>query len=64
MYPNELKQYIQDRNWELTREETAFVTDINMHPQLNHIIYNSWDVSYDMWDCEGNHYHFIAIESR
>ena len=64
MYPNELKQYIQDRNWELTREETAFVTDINMHPQLNHIIYNSWDARYDMWDCEGNHYHFIAIESR
>ena len=64
MYPNELKQYIQDRNWELTREETAFVTDINMHPQLNHIIYNSWDASYDMWDCEGNHYHFIVIESR
>ena len=64
MYPNELKQYIQDRNWELTREETAFVTDINMHPQINHITYNSWDASYDMWDCEGNHFHFIAIESR
>ena len=64
MYPNELKQYIQDRNWELTREETAFVTNINIHPQLNHITYNSWDASYDMWDCEGNYYHFRTIESR
>ena len=64
MYPNELKQYIRDRNGELTSEETAFVTDINFHPQLNHITYNSWDASYDMWDCEGNYYHFRTIESR
>ena len=64
MYPNELKQYIRDRNGELTSEETAFVTDINFHPQLNHITYNSWDSSYDVWNCEGNHYHFKTIESR
>ena len=64
MYPHELEQYIRDRNGELTSEETAFVTNINIHPQLNHITYNPWDVSYDMWDCEGNHYHFKTIESR
>ena len=64
MYPNELKQYINDRNGELTSYEIAFVTNIYLHTQINHITYNSWDASYDMWDCKGNHYHFIAIESR
>ena len=52
MYPNELKQYINDRNGELTSYEIAFVTNIYLHPQINHITYNSWDASYDMWDCE------------
>lgn len=62
MYPSELEKYINERNGILTSEETAFVTNINMHPQLNHITYNPWDCSYDMWDQEGNHYHFRTIE--
>ena len=61
MYPSELEKYINERNGILTSEETAFVTNINMHPQLNHITYNPWDCSYDMWDFEGNHYHFITL---
>ena len=64
MYPHELEQYINSRNEKLTSSEVVFVTDISLHPQLNHITYNSWDSSYDMWDCEGNHYHFKTIESR
>ena len=64
MYPHELEQYINSRNGKLTSAEVAFVTDINLHPQLNHITYNPWDSSYNMWDCEGNHYHFKIIESR
>lgn len=64
MYPHELEQYINSRNEKLTSSEVVFVTDISLHPQLNHITYNPWDTSYDMFDCEGNHYHFITIESR
>lgn len=58
MYPGELYQYINERNGVLNQEETKHVTDINRHPQLNHITYNVWDCSYDMWDNLGNHYHF------
>lgn len=64
MYPSELKQYIDERNGELNSEETAFVIDINNHPQLNHITYNPYDSSYDMWDQEGNHYFFRTLGSR
>ena len=58
MYPVELKQYIDERNGVLNRDETEFVTDIKQHKQLNHIQYNQYDSSYDMWDNEGNYYHF------
>lgn len=58
MYPSELKQYINERNGILSSGEIRYVTDINLHPQLNHITFNPWDSSYDMWDNLGNHYHF------
>ena len=58
MYPSEMRDYINSRNGKLNREETTFITDIRKHPQLNHITYNVWDSSYDMWDREGNHFHF------
>ena len=60
MYPIELKQYIDERNGVLNREETKFVIDINIHTQLNHISYNPYNNTYDMWDNEGNYYHFIV----
>lgn len=63
MYPNELKKYIDERNGVLNSQEINFVIDINLHPQLNHITYNPWDCSYDVWDCEGNHYHF-SVENK
>lgn len=58
MYPSELKQYIDKRNGKLNKEEAMFVININLHPQLNHITFNVFDTSYDMWDDEGNYYHF------
>lgn len=58
MYPSELKQYIDERNGQLDSEEINFVANINFHSQLNHIIFNPWNTSYDMWDNLGNHYHF------
>ena len=61
MYPNEMRQYIDSRNGKLNREELKYITDIKKHPQLNHITYNCWDSSYDMWDIEGNHFKIYCI---
>ncbi len=58
MYSYELKQYIDERNGQLNKNEIKFVTDISLHPQLNHITFNQWNSSYDMWDNLGNYYHF------
>lgn len=58
VYPHEIEQYIAERHGVLSPDEVKFVTDITLHPQLNHITYNPWECSYDMWDNTGNHYHF------
>lgn len=60
MYPSELAEYIDSRNCCLSREETLFVIDVSRHLQLSHIQLNIGDGSYDMWDYEGNHYHFYV----
>ena len=61
MYPSEMKKFIEDRNGKLTSEEINIIVDTRKNPQLDHISYNPWDSSYDMWDTEGNHFHFVHI---
>lgn len=61
MYPSEMKRFIEDRKGKLTSEEINTIIDIERNPQLNHITYNPWDCSYDMWDREGNHFHFEHV---
>lgn len=61
MYPSELQKYITERNGKLNSKEVQFVTNIKIHTQLNHITYNPWNNSYDMWDSDGNNYHFEVI---
>lgn len=60
MFPWELREYIKNRNYSLNMEETKIATDVNVNTYLNHITYNVWDNSYDMWDRDGNLYHFVA----
>lgn len=62
MYPEEMKTYIEQRNFNLDKGEILYVTDISLHSQLTHITYNPWDNSYDMWDRYGNYFHFSVKE--
>jgi hypothetical protein len=56
MYSEELKFYIDSKNSVLSSEEYVFVTDMNRHPQINHIKYNPWDNSTDIWTKDCYHY--------
>ena len=61
MFSWEIAEFINSRNGKLNREEINKVIDINNNPQLNHITYNVWDSSYDIWDKEGNWFHFNVV---
>ena len=56
-----LKEYILQRQSILEFEEILYVININLHPQINHITYNSGTNEYTMWDCDGNYFNFIAL---
>ena len=61
MYPEELKRFIEERNHKLGGNDLLKVISIEENPQLNHIIYNPYSNSYEMWDRYGNYYTFEAI---
>lgn len=56
MTSNELTNYINSRNHELSSDEILLAIDVKRNPQINHIIYenNRWN----MWDESGNHFTF------
>ena len=58
MNSEQLQQYIKVRNYLLTLQEYQFVTDINQHPQLDHIIYNPKPDDFQLWDKHGNEFRF------
>lgn len=61
MYHFEIEQFLKERNYYIGGDDLAFITDTRKHPQINHIEFNPYDSSYDMWDKEGHYYHFKAM---
>ena len=61
MYPSEIEQFLKQRNYYIGGDDLKFIIDIKKHPQLNHVKFNPYDSSYDMWDREENHYNFTAM---
>ncbi len=61
MYDWEIQQFLRDRNYYIGGDDLTFITDTRQHPQIDHIIFNPGDSSYDMWSKEGTHFHFNAM---
>lgn len=56
-------------SWEITKTMSSYdynlpsnvYLDITDHsPQIDHVMYNAWDNSLEMWDKEGNHWGFTV----
>lgn len=61
MYPEELAKFIHDRNYYIGGDDLLKATSVKENPQLNHIIYNPYNNTYQMWDKYGNYYEFRAM---
>jgi len=61
MYPHELEQFIQDREYYIGGDDLNKVISPTENPQLNHIKFHSDYNYYEMWDKEGNYYKFGAM---
>lgn len=56
-----LLNFIRNRDYILETEELLYVTDLRLHPQLDHICFNSSSSEYSMWDKNGNFFNFFAL---
>lgn len=61
MYSWEIYKFLEERNYYIGGDDLLKVTSIKENPQLNHIKFNPFDWTYDMWDKEGNYFHFQAM---
>lgn len=62
MYPEEIYRFLAERNYVLNAEELEMIISITSNPQLNHISYNNYTNTYNMWDSYGNFYEFTCYE--
>ena len=61
IYSKYMLKYIEDREYLLETEEILYITDLNLHPQLDHICFNSSINEYCMWDRKGTEFKFCAL---
>lgn len=60
MYPDELKHFLEIRNYKISEKELLKVISVFDNIQLEHIIYNVFENSYEIWDKFGNYYKFYV----
>lgn len=63
MYSWEIRKFLEDRNYNISEQDLLFILNIKNHPQINHIKFNDYDNSYDMWSSDGEYFHF-KVKSR
>ena len=64
MYSWEIENFLKERNYYIGGDDLNFIIDTKQHPQINHIKFNPYDNTYDMWDKDGNHFHFKAMQYK
>ena len=58
MYPHEMMDYLQSKNYELNKEELLEVINVNVNTHLTHVKYSPYSNSYEKWDKYWNFYNF------
>lgn len=61
MYSWEIQEFLKERGYYIGGDDLLKLISVEENPQLNHIVYNPYDNTYDMWDKDGNHFHFTPM---
>lgn len=61
MYFWEINNLLKNKGYRIGGDDLLKIISVEENPQINHIIYNPFDNSYDIWDIQGNHFHFSVI---
>lgn len=58
MYSYEIEQYLKEHNYYLTGEESMFLTNPQLNPQIARVRYNSQYDFYEIWTVDGWYFKF------
>ena len=62
MYSWEIDSYLRSRNWELTKCEYIYVSDVKINPQISKIKYEAFNNSFYMETNDGFNWVFRIKE--
>ena len=62
MYDHELTRYIEERNYNLSKNEYIYVC--STCPQINHVSYNAWSDTFEMWSDAGVRWEFKVYKEK
>lgn len=62
IYSWEIDQYLRIRQWNLSREEYIYISNVNASPQIQKIKYNPYDVTFYMETNDGYNWLFRIKE--
>lgn len=62
MYSWEIDDYLRSRNWELTKNEYIYVSDIKVNPQISRIKFEPFNNSFYMETSDGYNWIFRLKE--
>lgn len=61
MYSWEIQEFLKERNYYIGGDDLLKLISVEENPQLNHIVYSPYNNTYDMWDKDGNYFHFTPM---
>ena len=61
MFSWEIEKFLKERNYYIGGKDLNFILDTRQHPQINHIKFNPFDNSYEMWSKDGEYFHFTGM---
>lgn len=61
MFSWEIENFLKERNYYIGGNDLNFILDTRQHPQINHIKFNPFDNTYEMWDKDGRYFHFTGM---
>ena len=61
MFSWEIENFLKQRNYYIGGKDLNFILDTRQHSQINHIKFNPFDNTYEMWDKDGKYFHFTGM---
>lgn len=64
MYSTEILHFLMNRNYILNSEEYEYISNTELNPQINHIIYDGYNNNIQMHTNDGFYFEFKVVCSK